>query len=738
MTRLNKYLILILTLFCTLCCFSLFSHIEVQAEEETTYTLNFYDSDRTTILYTIENFEYGDYLIVKDIPFTIPDGYTHFTGWYNEEYDYTLKPNNRDSNGSWYYLTAYYGFTYFAPSNASVLNFYPIFSNLVEIKFYSYATAGIISNAYLLEPGTEYNYSNLVGSASGGYEFVGWKIEGTSDSELLEPIGIATSNVSYRAVFKKKTITITFYDDDKVTILESLKVLYNEYFSLSSVVPTKNYATFSHWETSSGTQYTTPFAPGIDLKLYAVYDYIEYEIKLYSITLNYRNIEELNSNLTTEDIYFTSIYVKYGEILHDIDYPLPTYDDIYPVLNSSNFHYGSLTPSMIFDGWYVYDPTSPYSFPYDEYPHHKPITSDLSLYACFTTEERTLNYYNSDGTVLLGSFSSAITTCYHYPLHIPDGLVLDIPDGYSFIGWSDSPNDNSYLLQDMNYDEYGNIYYPYDKHYVPVNSDNLYAIFEVEKYKVVIVCEQFNYRSTKLIEHGANLSSISPTFTGYTFSHFEDYFGNIVTEVTSDIQLFAFYDINQYNVFLRIYENYEYVVFQTLEFDYNSLIYFEDLPQPTKEGYSFSYWNHSGYMFEPGETLTMPAKDLYLTAEFSLNKYLIDFYYLEEHYLYELEYNSSLNDIVFDYGFSARNTRYVVDSTGNTYVFFTYRIPARNEILYCILSYEIEITFWDNSKVVEDENPISHNYYSYEISSKDYDSSAYNVYLLNRNYNGNN
>lgn len=523
MTRLNKYLILILTLFCTLCCFSLFSPIEVQAEEETTYTLNFYDSDGTTLLYQITDFQYGDYIIIKDLPFTIPDGHTHFTGWHNEETDFTLVPNNRDNNGTSYYLTAYYGFTYFHPVS-SVTNFYPQFGNFVEIHFYGYTTGSITSKVYMISPNTEYDYSSTLPYAKTGYDFVGWKIDGTSDSQIIEPKGIATENVYYRPVFKKQSYPVYFYDDDRLTLLYENSVLFQDRFSFS-FTPSKNYAQFLYWLDQSG-------------------------------------------NIVENGLYCST------------------------ASNSS----------------------------------------------------------------------------------------------YSF-----------------------------------------YAVYEYEPLEVTFTNEELDYTFTKTMYWGDSFDSINfYNFTGYTFSHVEDINGNQVSSVTGPYTYYMIYNLNDYILTLKKYnpQNGDITLFKTFTYKYKSVITFEMLPQPTHDGYYLDLWIGSpgSRNLRAGESFTMPSYDYTLTAYFEPNKYIIDIYYADDLYTYELPYNSRFADLIYYHDFPAPLLYQIMDSSGIIHDWFDYRIPAHNETLYCILAYDINIRFWDNQKVYRDDDSLFLNTYSFYINSKDFDS----------------
>jgi uncharacterized repeat protein (TIGR02543 family) len=136
------------------------------------------------------------------------------------------------------------------------------------------------------------------------------------------------------------------------------------------------------------------------------------------------------------------------------------------------------------------------------------------------------------------------------------------------------------------------------------------AIYAINQYTVTFKDHDGTTLKTEIVNHGsAATAPANPTRTGYTFASWDKAFNN----VTSNLTVNATYTINQYTITFNsnggsavssITQNYDTVVIAP-----------ED---PTKEGYTFDGWS-------PAVPATMPANDVSLTAQWTINQYTITF-----------------------------------------------------------------------------------------------------------------
>ncbi|WP_091855112.1 leucine-rich repeat protein [Prevotella communis] len=174
-------------------------------------------------------------------------------------------------------------------------------------------------------------------------------------------------------------------------------------------------------------------------------------------------------------------------------------------------------------------------------------------------------------------------------------------EGYTFSGWSEIPET------------------------MPAHDVTVTGSFSINKYKLTYVVDGEEYKSYE-VEYGATITPEAyPTKEGYTFSGWSEIPG---TMPANDVTITGSFTINQYQVTYIV----DGAIFKTEYVEYDSKLTPPSIPE--KEGYSFA-WN------EYPET--MPANDIIITGQYSINKYKLAYTVDGEEYKsYETEYGAAI------------------------------------------------------------------------------------------------
>lgn len=174
-------------------------------------------------------------------------------------------------------------------------------------------------------------------------------------------------------------------------------------------------------------------------------------------------------------------------------------------------------------------------------------------------------------------------------------------EGYTFSGWSDIPET------------------------MPDHDITISGSFIINKYKVTYIVDGTVFK-TEEVEYGSTLKPETPTKEGYTFSGWKNLPN---TMPAHDVTVTGSFSINSYSL-TYIVDGVEY---KTATVEYGTPITPE--VAPTKEGYTFSGWS------EIPET--MPAHDITVTGNFTINKYKVT-YIVDgtEYKTEEVEYGSEM------------------------------------------------------------------------------------------------
>jgi uncharacterized repeat protein (TIGR02543 family) len=266
----------------------------------------------------------------------------------------------------------------------------------------------------------------------------------------------------------------------------------------------------------------------------------------------------------------------------------------------------------------------------------------------FFVDEDNNSYINVDNTLENTTLKKAITIIYYgvdnygynyeeHTSYIPydsDTLgelyVPNIKENHDFIGWYYYTYTELYGTQKVtdNYsmDEYR------EKNSIEgeINRISLFGRWELKKYTVTFK----DYDGTILdiqenVEYNTSAySPETPERVGYTFKGWDKSF----TNVTSDLEVTAVYEINKYTV---TFKDYDGSVLKTQEnIEYNTSATAPDDPKRT--GYTFKGWNKS---------FTNITENTDIIAEYDINKYTITFdsnggSAVENQ---EIDYNSKVN-----------------------------------------------------------------------------------------------
>ena len=200
---------------------------------------------------------------------------------------------------------------------------------------------------------------------------------------------------------------------------------------------------------------------------------------------------------------------------------------------------------------------------------------------------------------------------------------------------------------------------------IDVNKQNVKIILTVTGERVNIdnimiysglqgVYHEVAYNNTTLenefVLNNAQISSLTPTQAGYSFAGWytdvaltQSY--NVSTPVVQSLQLYAKWTINQYTI---SFDSAGGSAVSPITQDYNSSVIAP--ADPTREGYSFTGWDQA-------VPSNMPANNIELTAQWSINQYTITF---------DSNEGSAVSAITQDFGTSVSEP---LDPTRDGYLF---------------------------------------------------------------------
>ena len=220
---------------------------------------------------------------------------------------------------------------------------------------------------------------------------------------------------------------------------------------------------------------------------------------------------------------------------------------------------------------------------YDGVPETMPA-HDVTLSGYYTVNSYRVEYLWPNGDII---------DCYYvnYGNPVPQAPSSPEREGYTFTGWDEEVPET-----------------------MPAKNLSITATCTINKYKLTYVIDGVEYKSLD-VEYGASITCEPdpPSKEGYSFWGWEaDWSGWYFPEImpAEDVTVNGHFEINTYTV---EYFDPEGGVLELYEVEYGAPV-----PQapssPEREGYTFTGWDR-----EIPET--MPAKDLFITATYKINKY---------------------------------------------------------------------------------------------------------------------
>ncbi len=249
-----------------------------------------------------------------------------------------------------------------------------------------------------------------------------------------------------------------------------------------------------------------------------------------------------------------------------------------------------------FEGWYT-DASLTSAYTFTTMP-----AQNLTLYANYTINQYTISF-ESNG----GSDVTAITQDYNTTVVPPND---PLKDGYAFEGWyTDTSLTTTYTFTTM-----------------PAQDLTLYAKYDIDQFTISFESNGGTDVTAITQDYNTTVSSPSnPTKTGFTFDGWcsDALLTTAYTFTTmpgQDITLYAKYTINQYTI---SFESNGGSAVTAITQDYNTPVTAPDTPN--KEGYTFEGWYTDALLTTLYTFISMPAQDLMLYANYTINQYTISF-----------------------------------------------------------------------------------------------------------------
>ena len=238
------------------------------------------------------------------------------------------------------------------------------------------------------------------------------------------------------------------------------------------------------------------------------------------------------------------------------------------------------------------------------------------------TATYTINQYTMTFVPANGEDSIRVTQDYATALTAP---AAPTRTGFTFTGWTPAVPDS-----------------------IPASDLTFTAQWERNSYKLSYVSDGQTVYETDVLYEDSIAVPASPSKVGYTFTGWTPAVAQ--TMPAADVTYTATFTINQYTV--TFMDGNEIIKVDTL--DYGTAITWPE--EPTKEGHTFIGW---GDVPE-----TVPATDVFLTAEYSVNTYVIR-YYWGDSLLVEQRVQYGEKIVLIDYDFGSNFT--FVEWAGETY-----------------------------------------------------------------------
>ena len=490
-------------------------------------------------------------------------------------------------------------------------------------------------DAQTVKKGTEVTLSDNTFTRE-GYTFTGWNTvaDGTGTPYADKAKVALTENITLYAQWEIKTYNITWVDGNGKT-LQIDKVKYGETPAYTGETPTKastaqyEYTFNEQWspaltKVTCDATYTAQFTEA--LRSYTV-TWVDEDGKttLHSATVNYGVAPKYEGKAPTKENTAQYTYTFEGwradsddRVYTTENLPKVTGDVIYKAVYNETVNTYTVTWNL-WDGKTIYSESIPYGtlpkYNADKYgdiaalahqaneewtytfqgwnPEITEVTGDITYTAILAKTKTTYTV-----TWMLDNDTEIDTTTVEYgatPTHDDAVKPKDNYKEYRFTGWADS----SGKLLTSETKIYGNTTY--------------YAQFEENDRIYTISFDTGGGTAVDQITGTYNTAvtaPAAPTRTGYTFAGWDT---EIPEKLTEDLTITAKWTVNQYTI---TFDTAGGSAIAPITQDYGTSV--TAPAAPTRTGYTFDGWSRS----IPD---TMPAENLTITAQWTINQYTITF-----------------------------------------------------------------------------------------------------------------
>jgi uncharacterized repeat protein (TIGR02543 family) len=461
-----------------------------------------------------------------------------------------------------------------------------------------------------------------------GYQFVGWYLEDTYDTQVSFPYTVADETTNLYAYFEAIPYTITYYDYDSSVIESYTRYIYDDLSSIVISDPERQGYTFIEWDT------TLPSTmPSNDISLYATYSINQYKLSYYDYDGNLIQEEWLDYNSDLTSYAIPSDPIREGYSFNGWDTSLPsnmTANDIEIqasyTINQYKLSYYDYDGSLIQEEWLDYNsdltsyviPSDPiregYSFNgWDTSLPSNMTATNLDITATYTINQYKLSYYDYDGSLIQEEWLDYNSDLTSYTLPSNPNR-----EGYSFNGWDTSLPSN-----------------------MTATNLDITATYTINQYKLSYYDYDGSLIQEEWLDYNSDLTSYAipsePTRQGYTFSEWDTSLPSHMP--SNDIDIYAIYSINQYSIILFDIEGNS---IDEVVFNYQENITGYTLPIDMEvEGYTFIGWDQA-------LPETMPDGEINVYPIYETNQYTITFIGMDGVLILEetVYYNEDLSSFI--------------------------------------------------------------------------------------------
>jgi uncharacterized repeat protein (TIGR02543 family) len=460
-------------------------------------------------------------------------------------------------------------------------------------------------------------------------------IDQTITTKILVPqssLNAYQENSIWQTYNLQVTLSVWFVDWNN-NLISSQNVQYGENATAPSATPSRPGYTFIGWEGS----WTNIM---VDTTIYATYMPIEYEIfynnidgavvsnpHIYTaenetfslnnpVKVGYTFVGWTSDTIPTPTLTITIPKGSYGDLSFNANWELTNYT-IYYELNGGTVTENNLETFTLLTPTFTL--TNPYKENFDfigwtcvceDYPQFNissPILSATIFEGSYGNRIYTAHFEAVEYTISyeLGGGSNNPLNPSLYTVESENITLLDPTfEGYKFLGWTGegiTEPTKSVLIASGSF---GNRTY----------TANWVQMFNVKFYDY-----NGNILSSQDIESGSPaIAPANPEREGYTFTGWEP---SDFSEVTSNLSIFAQYEINRYKI--TFVTNASGIEIAPIEQNYGTIVYAPTMPE--RQGYSFNGWFSDEELTIPYSFSTMPAQNITLFASWELIEYTVSY-----------------------------------------------------------------------------------------------------------------